>query len=429
MSDPATSNGFLSGGRPSFFRYVVRLYATDPVFRGVIDFAVIGALVLLFMHPPSMEWFRGWMKPQVATTPGPVEPGRPQVSAPAQSTATNTGLASGPSTPPASTGAPPTSSAPSASGAPGTGGSAPVSASVPMPVLDEVGRPGLLSRFLIDIDENAFRSSEPEDRQRLVKAAQAHRAQRYAEMLDHLAGAIPNDPNVAFMRGVAAVYQRFDRARYSRAVAQFRVALAGGHLQSSTMLGVLLASGPTDVSKDVETGKRLIETAAAKGDRMAQRAAGIGYLGGEFGVLDPFRAAGFFKSAAAAGDLPAMVQYAYLLFTGTGIEKDEAAAEELVERAARGGLTIAQATLGSWIIDRYKAGVISDPSEGVRWLERAFGQGFSTTALIRLALFHGDIGRGPPWKDRGKAFELLSLGAPFADSRIHYAYATAFQFG
>jgi TPR repeat protein len=427
MTEPGTS--LLSGGRrPPFFRYVVRLYSSDAVFRGVVDFAAIGAVVLLFLHPPSKEWFRGWLTPQVASTPKPAAPAQP--STPAQPTApaqpsTSAKTAPGSSSP-APAGAPPTSSpttAPAQTGA----GSASVSARIAMPAPDEVGRPRLLTRFLIEIDENAFRSSEPEDRQRLIKAAQAHRALRFVEMPDHLAGARSDDPNIAFMRGLAAIYQR-DAARYSRAISQLRAAAAGGHLQASTILGVLLVADPSGKDKDVEAGKQLIEAAAARGDPMAQRAAGIGYMAGEFGLLDPFKAAGFLKSATAAGDLPAMLHYARMQFTGAGVDKDEAAAEELVERAARAGLTIAQLTLGAWILDRYKAGVLGDPSEGVRWLERAYQQGFSMTALVRLAIFYGDEGRGA-WRDRSKALELFSLGLPFADTRPQFGYATALHFG
>ncbi|MES1180093.1 MAG: tetratricopeptide repeat protein, partial [Hyphomicrobium sp.] len=169
--------------------------------------------------------------------------------------------------------------------------------------------------------------------------------------------------------------------------------------------------------------------AAAKGDRTAQRAAGIGYVTGVFGLLDPFKAAGFFKSAVAAGDIAAMPLYAHMMFAGTGVEKDEAGAEQLIERAAGAGLTIAQETLGMWILERYKAGVISDPGEGVRWLERAYQDGHSITALDRLAVFYADEGRGPQWRDRLKAFELFRMAAAYSEPRAQFGYATALQFG
>ncbi len=297
-----------------------------------------------------------------------------------------------------------------------------------MPALAEIGHPRLLFRFLVDVDENAFHSSGPQERQQLSKAAQAHRALRYSQMLDDLAGLRLDDPNVAFMQGVAALHQN-DSDRYSRAADRLRVAAGAGHVQASTLLGVLLVSGPQGVNKDIEAGKRLIEAAAAKGDSMAQRAAGIGYLDGEFGVLNPGRAAGYFKSAVAGGDLPAMMHYAHMLFTGAGVERDEAAAEDLVERAAGAGLTVAQETLGRWILERYKAGVTGDPSEGVRWLESAYQQGFSITALTRTALFYGYEGRGSKWSDRSKSLELFTQAVAFADLQAQFGYATAFHFG
>jgi len=404
VTDVGTSNRFLSGGdRPHFFRYAARLYSSDQVYRGLIDFAAIGVVVLLFMHPPSIDWFRGWMKPEAASPSKTFEPARPS-SAPTQSTTAAT------------------DSAPSA------GGSAPVSANVPMPAIADVRHPRLWSPVLLmEIDERAFQSSELEDRQRLIKATQAHQALRYSEMFDHLVGARSSDPNVAFMRGLAAFYQ-IDADHYSRAMAQFRSAVAGGHLQASALLGLLLVAGPQGVNKDVDAGKRLIEAAAMKGDPMAQRFAGIGYLGGDFGVLDPFKAAGFFKRAVAAGDLPSMTHYAHMLFSGAVVEKDEVAAEQLIERAAAAGLTVAQETLGIWMLDRYKAGVVRTPSEGIRWLERAYQNGFSITALTRLAIFYASEGRGS-WRDQSKALELFRMGAAFSDPRSHFGYATAFHFG
>jgi TPR repeat protein len=424
VTDAGTSNRFLSGGdRPHFFRYAARLYSSDQVYRGLIDFAAIGIVVLLFLHPPPMDWFRGWMKREAASPSKTLEPARPS-SAPTQSTATVTDPApsAGGSAPPAG------GSAPTAGGsAPSAGGSAPVSANVPMPAIADVGHPRLRPPFLIEIDERAFQSSELEDRQRLIKATRAHQALRYPQMLDHLVGARSSDPNVAFMRGLSAFYQT-DAEHFSRAMAQFQSAVAGGHLQASALLGLLLVAGPQGVNKDVDAGKRLIEAAAMKGDPTAQRFAGIGYLGGEFGVLDPFKAAGFFKRAVAAGDLPSMTHYAHMLFNGAIVEKDEVAAEQLIERAAAAGLTVAQETLGIWMLDRYKAGVVKTPSEGIRWLERAYQNGFSITALTRLAIFYASEGRGS-WRDHSKALELFRMGAAFSDPRSHFGYAMGFHFG
>ncbi len=343
-SNSDTKGGFLFGGsRPPFLRYVVRLYASDNVFRGLVDFALIGAVVLLFLHPPPMNWLRapGGDRP---TPPSPSPVAQSPASAPRPSPSVDTARAQPPT--PASV---PSAASPASVPAPAPQSPARVSATIPMPPVEEVRRPRLLFRFLIEIDEAPFRSSDPEDRAHLLKALQAHRALHNQELPDSLAGASSSDPNVAFMRGLAAMYQA-DSQHYTRAAAQLRAAQAGGQLQAGAVLGTLLVAGPQGVDKEIEQGRRMIEESAAKGDRTALRAAGIGYLGGEFGVLDPFKAADYLKRGAAAADLPAMLHYAYMLAAGAAVEKDEVAAEELLERTAKGGLTAGQEILGSWIL-------------------------------------------------------------------------------
>jgi hypothetical protein len=57
------------------------------------------------------------------------------------------------------------------------------------------------------------------------------------------------------------------------------------------VLGLLLVTGREGVARDVESGRQLIEAAAAAGERTAQRLAALGYLTGEFGRLDPLKGA------------------------------------------------------------------------------------------------------------------------------------------
>ena len=411
------------GGRQPFFRYVVRLYSSDAVFKGLVDFAVIGGVVLMFLHPPSLNWLRNLLtsKSEPATQQSaPVQPAS-NPSSPNATASQASKPADAPQPPAAHQGR---AAQPQSSATPPSSPSAGASGTVAMPLLEDLRRPRLNFRFLFEIDEKPFFRSEPEDRPRLHKAAHAHREYRHADMLDALAGARSNDPNVAFLRGVGSLFTN----RGPLAVEQLQAAMAGGQVQAGTLLGIIRVVPPSAVYKDADEGKRLIESAAAKGDRVAQRAAGIGYQTGAFGVADPFKAAAYFKSAVAAGDIAAMPHYAHMMFTGTGVDKEEAGAEELVERAAKAGLTLAQETLGSWILDRYKVGVISDPIEGVHWLEKACQQGYSISALVRLATFYGDEGRGQ-WRDRAKALEMYKIAATFAEPRAHFGHATGLQFG
>jgi TPR repeat protein len=293
---------------------------------------------------------------------------------------------------------------------------------VPMPLPPGWKVPRLLSpQFLIEIDEAAFRSSTPDDQQRLKKAVGDYRALRFDEMIDDLTDASSSDANVLFLRALGVLRQSGSN-KFTAAHGLLQAAVSGGQRQAAIVLGILLVAGPEGVDKDLGQGKNLIETAAEAGDRMAQRAAGIGDIGGEFGSLDPVKGVAWIRRAAEAGDAPAMLHYGFLLSIGSGVEKNTALAEDYVRRAAVAGLTAAQETLGAWIVERYKSGLAADPSEGVRWLKQAYELGFSTHALVRLGLFYSDDGRGA-WRDRNRSFALFSLCIGYASSSCQFAYA------
>ena len=282
--------------------------------------------------------------------------------------------------------------------------------------------PRLLSQqFLIEIDEAAFRSSTPDDQQHLKKAAGDYRAARFDDMIDDLTDASSSDANVLFLRALG-VLRETGSNRFSAAHGLLQAAVSGGQRQAAIVLGILLVTAPQGVDKDLQQGKNLIETAAAAGDHMAQRAAGIGNIDGEFGSLDPTRGVAWIRRAAEAGDAPAMLHYGFLLSIGSGVEKNPALAEDYVRRAATAGLTAAQETLGAWIVERYKSGLVADPSEGLRWLEQAYELGYSTYALVRLGLFYDEDGRGA-WRDRDKAFSLITLCIGYANSSCQFVYA------
>ncbi len=237
-----------------------------------------------------------------------------------------------------------------------------------------------------------------------------------------------SDPNVNFMRAAAILRLPGASDRYHIAHDLLRAAASAGHQRAATLLGIILVAGIPGVTKDVEEGRRLIEAAAGGGDPIAQRIAGIGYLDGEFGTIDVAKGTAFLKQAVEGGDAPALLHYAYLFATGTSVEKNENLAEQYVKRAANTGLTAAQETLGISILERYKAALIQDPSEGVRWLETAYKSGNSVYALWQLSLFYLSVGRGK-WKDPTKGVALLNLCTPCAHAGCQYAYAYGLRNG
>ncbi|MCZ7595106.1 MAG: hypothetical protein M5U16_09455 [Hyphomicrobium sp.] len=76
--DP-TGKGMLSteAARKSFFSTVVDLYKSDLALRGMVDFAVIGAVTLMFINPPhrvQWPWSDADTK-QDTIRPKPITPG------------------------------------------------------------------------------------------------------------------------------------------------------------------------------------------------------------------------------------------------------------------------------------------------------------------------------------------------------------------
>src|SRR5260221_13268210 len=141
-----------------------------------------------------------------------------------------------------------------------------------------------------------------------------------------------DDANVFFLRALGLMRQ-ISSNRFALARHLLQTAASDGRAQAAVILGILLVSGPDGVDKDVNGGRKLIEAAAGAGDRMAQRAAGFGHINGEVGSLDSVTGVMWLKRAAEAGDPPALLHYAYLLSTGTGVERKGKKAENYLRRS------------------------------------------------------------------------------------------------
>ncbi|MGZ8329588.1 MAG: hypothetical protein ACXWVA_00835 [Rhodoplanes sp.] len=144
--------------RKPLLRTFVSLYRSEFAFQGMVDFAVIGMVVLLFLHPPSKDQMRSWLsrvgigsgetRPDAGTT-APVQTG--QQSDPSQTT--KQGQAS----------APPVGQPPP--GGPVSQGqqTAPTPPSKPIIFPPEIAKPALANVMLVEIGETAFRNSRATD--------------------------------------------------------------------------------------------------------------------------------------------------------------------------------------------------------------------------------------------------------------------------
>jgi TPR repeat protein len=87
----------------------------------------------------------------------------------------------------------------------------------------------------------------------------------------------------------------------------------------------------------------------------------------------------FLGRASAAGNLDAQVEYAIVLFNGTGTPQDETTATALMRKAARRGSPIAQNRLAR--ILAAGVGAPANPIEAARWHMVAKAAGLSDTYL------------------------------------------------
>lgn len=415
--------------RRPLLRTFVSLYRSEIAFQGLVDFAVIGAAVLLFLHPPATV--RSWLGLAGGGSGGGGSPSSPQMAvSPQPSSAPQSGSVPQAGPPPSAQSQPqsqaqtrtppqPQAKAPSKSAPP---------AVKPIVFPQEVSKPSLANVMLVEISENAFRSSSAADQQRLLAARTAHRSGRQAEILNLLKDADGHDPNVAFMRSVG-YFSRGDEESHKAGEAALRAAVAQHHNLAKLLLGRALITAPKGMTKNVEEGQELIEAVAATGDPQAERVVGIAYISADFGSFQPDRAAVMFKKAAEAGDPQAMFHYARLLEEGLGVTADHNAAVDFLGRAAAAGLTSAQYALGSWLIDLYAEKASDDPSEGVAWLEKAMDRGFSMLALNKLQILYGWTGRTSPWNDKGKVFALAQKCSGIAEPYCQNVASLAHQFG
>lgn len=376
--------------RKSVFANLVDLYKSDPVFRGMTDFAIIGAVAMMFLDPPhKVQWpWSGSGHGSGQVSSAGLDPG---------------GVSGG-------------------SGSAAVAPSGPIAAGpvVAIPYPASLKNPRLGVGFLFDIDAKAFESSSDADRPRLQAALKGVVLRDPDLIIEELRAADGDDPNVALMRGAAFV-MRNTEASNRTGEALWRQAVNGGSVQAKALLGRLLVSGREGVKQDATQGGRLIEEGMAAGDPQAMRFLGIGYQAGDLGVLDPFKAAQTLKQAADAGDAMAMAVYSRMLAEGIGVSApDGKQAEHYLRKAANAGLTFAQKTLGDWLISQYEQGLTPDPQEAVDWLTKAYEKGHDIEALTQLAYIYGAAAKKPPWKDVERAMDYVRLCSGFSSSTCQF---------
>lgn len=326
----------LQGERKGAFRLFLDLYATNATFSGFCEFAVIGAIVLLFFHGLQLFATIG-NSARTAVSP-------PQLSD--QDIKTQGDIA-------------------------------------------KLGRrDSALTPQLGDLglDERYFAGDPEPQRTMLTEAWRAYRSKNSLKALELLEAAGSDDPHVLLVRGLATMAQPQNGALRS-GVLYLEQAAGKADVKSMAVLGVLHIIGVPGIQHDFEKGQKLILEAAARGDVESSRVAGQGYLSGWMGSIDPGRAAKYFWFAADRDDAKAALYLAELYFTGRGVAKDSLEADRLAEKSASQGNREALTFLGVRRMQAYFQGISDDPSSALKWLQYAAEQN-EPTALLTLSMYY-----------------------------------------
>jgi TPR repeat protein len=294
---------------------------------------------------------------------------------------------------------------------------------------DEVARPTIANQTTVSVDRSAFWSSAAADQPKLSAALGAYYRREWAKAVDILKSASPSDPNVQYLTALALLTPgTTDPVRDAETL--LRSAVAAGQRQAAAVLGRALFVGSGGLPKDEAAGRKLIEDSAEAGDTYAMRLAAAGYVNREFGgTFDSVKAVDLLRKAAEAGEPIAMAQLAYCIRTGRGgLTRDEAKVLDYLRRSAEAGYLEAQFTLGRLLTQRYANREIEDPSEGIKWYERAYQRGYSFRALVDLAYTHR-YARAMPWFDTKHSFELLQLCASYKYLHCQYWLGRAYHDG
>ena len=275
-----------------------------------------------------------------------------------------------------------------------------------------------------------FEIPTADDQRKLAAALGAYYRFDWAKAIDILKSATATDPNVQFITALALLIPKFDRPGAQRAGVAARGGGGEDIVWPAACSDALLFAGAGGLPKDEAAGRKLIDDAVTAGEPYAMRLAAAGYVSGEFGgTYDTVKAVDLLRRAADRGEIIAMAQLADAYNTGRGgLARDDAKTVDYLRRAADAGFEGSQITLGRWIRDRYLNRESEDVQESVKLYERSYRQGHSIFAVSELAYLYR-YGRGAPWFDTKRSFELLQLCAPYRNGFCLYWLARAYHDG
>jgi TPR repeat protein len=368
------SQSILPAARKNAWQVLAQLWRTDSNFRGLVEFAVVGAIVLIFLHGAKINVLN-WRGPST-TAPASSLPAASVTAAPAAQ-----------------------------------------NWSVRLPALSDV------------IFDAAYFETKPEPlRSTLTAAAMALQSKRLGEVEGLLAGADMNDPAVKLIRGTVALASADPKA-YLAGLELLKQSAAQGETKALTILGVAILVGHAGQVGNAELGRQYLQQAVDAGDTRAAFVLASGYFSGWTGRVDPVAGAGLMRHVAERGDKEAMFQYASMLIKGVGVAKSPVEGETWLLRAAELGHPGAQSEFGLARLYDFNRQLTPDAGPAVTWLSRAAEQK-DAGAMFALGVFYASVLPSTGYSDPVRGAALLEkCGQTTLDARCTFAYATMVEGG
>jgi TPR repeat protein len=361
----ASLKPILGDKRRNAWQIAVELYRGQSAFRGFAEFALIGAVVLGFLHGVDFKTFR---KSGVA----------PSLDPATQSSPLKTWR---------------------------------------LPKVSDVM-----------FDEKYFLDRPEPLRSRLVDAAFALKTHDLDRVDKLLAGADPADRWVQLVRGTAAIASP-DPQIFAKGLELRKQSASQADPKAMSILGVVMLVGYGGQPNNVDLGRQYLLQAAVAGDTKAARVLASGYIPGWAGRIDLAAAAGFMRGSAEQGDTEAMFQYGIMLVKGTGIAKDMVQAQIWLLKAAELGHPGAQSEFGNAKLIDYSRQLTTDAGPAIKWLSRAAEQGEADAMFnLGVFYMLSKPSTGYQDTERGIQL-LRKCSEETLDDRCTFAYATVLESG
>jgi hypothetical protein len=154
-----------------------------------------------------------------------------------------------------------------------------------------------------------------------------------------------------------------------KAIQLYKQAADLGDAESQRIIGMSMLEGSYGLQQDYDSGYKLIQSSADKGDEGAKAALGFCYFWGAGVKQDYDKAYRIFSSHAERENMIALAGLGYCYMLGRGAQQDARKAFRLIKKSAESGDMNAAWNLG--ILYLKGQGVEKDAQEGFKWMEKS----------------------------------------------------------